>query len=367
VLAPAVLPILARERGLHRSVALTALAAAASVGALSVLWAYSGVTLRQVFGAYAAADAPLGAWVTFRDGFLVTSYGGTILSALGVAWAVRNRALWLAALVLAVLLPELGLYGRYFWSTKYFYYLAPILAIASGYAWKEAWEHGQAPGWRWKAAVALGALAVATEQLTGARTSSPAYRRFEPSPTVATIASITAHGRPMAWVVGPGELIPTADAFRIRTGIGFSGLVWSREKRGLLEALPRIQSFLARHPRAVIFTCTYLSTQCVEGQLIAGGYRFQSSVRSTVAATSRLDLWVRGAAECAVAWINEGDFAAFRAYRDQAADSDMLFVNDMGRVYGRTLTEGDDRWVLRSGNADGLIAVYERPGVGSPP
>lgn len=368
MLPPAALVLFWRHARFSVACLRTALVAAISLVALTLLLLSVGLSWPRVlhhFTELTNTVGVLGYGYTAANLYLETSLVLTACAVGGLALAAWRREWLIPALFASVALPGLYVHGNYLASPKYLYFLAPVLALCAAMLLRAVLPHLlRKTSLLRRLAAALLVLALAAEYLTSLRTSTAEFRRFTPAPTCATLASFHLGAKPATWVVGPGEILPDADAFRVRTGYGFAPWVWHREKQSALAELARLRTTIAHtRGRYAILTTTYLSNQCALGELRAQGYVRTEVVLYPGNPDHHADLWQRGPTRCWLVWVNHSpdDAEAFASYAHRFANLPEYFFNDLGALAAHRLFGPAARdWKLLSPREDGLLAWYER-------
>jgi hypothetical protein len=364
VLAPCLLPLFWRKETPARAVALTSLAAAASLATLVILFRASDADFRDVFGVYSARVGyeDLGYRPTVVGLFEIASLGSLFLAGVGLLSSMLRRNFFPALLLVSVLAPTLFLYSRSVGTPKYLYYLTPALALLAAHGL----GHILAARRLVLGACALGLVGL--ESLTGIRTTRVQVRRFDPQPTLASLSTFHLGPKRLQWVVGPGEVIANDDGFSLWTGLGYSGLVWHREKETAVEQIDGMHRAVDANPQLALLTTTYASYECAAGYLRQKGYRCEERVADRLDSRSHLDRWVDGARLCRLGWINQGDGAPeiFADYFSQSRGMPSYFFNDLGVPYATLLLKACPGAKLVGSRADGLFALYQLSGTGQP-
>jgi hypothetical protein len=277
------LPVLlyAAGRDWRTTLKATVAVAAGSLVLVGILYRASGVTPADILATYSGRGAVEGWWPTIRSMPLLLSPLICALLVAGGVLLVARREWLLLVLIGAGIGVTLPVYGTSLASTKYFYHLVPFFVLAALYAAKVALRRvRQAPGWagrRVRLALAAGVVLLGlADQSVGLLTSSPEFRRYDPSPTLATLATIHGPRRPARVVIGPGEIIPTTDGFRLRTGALFAPWIWHREKSAMLAQLRQFAGLLRTAPRTTVYFSGWLPYQMVVRVLRAGGFDFKT-------------------------------------------------------------------------------------------
>lgn len=367
MLAPAALVLTARRTGYGPALRRTAWVAAISSVALTLLLLSVGLTWPRVWHHFAELRdtvGVLGYGFTLANLHYETSLVLTACAVAGLVVSCVRRDGFIGAFFVSVAIPGAYVHGDYLASPKYLYYLAPVLATCAAVALRTVLSAGRTAGWE-KARVLAGlvVVALAAEYLTAPRTSTAAFRRFTPAPTCATLVSFRLGAKPANWVVGPGEVVPNADGFRVRAGYGFAPWVWRREKQSALTELARLRTVIGRPREYAILAYTYLGHQCALGELRARGFRWVETQRYPGSPDHHADRWERGGERCWLVWINHSpdDVAAFAYYADRFGRMPRYFFNDLGELAANRLFDrAAPEWRQLSPRADGLLTLYER-------
>ncbi|MFA5058389.1 MAG: hypothetical protein WC485_09770 [Opitutaceae bacterium] len=283
LLATPALPVLLylAGRDLRTTLKVGGVIACGSLALVALLYRASGVTPASIMSIYSGRGAVEGWWPTVRALPLLLSPLICVLLAAGSILLIVRREWRLLILIAAGVGATLPVYGTSLASTKYFYHLVPFFLLAALYAGKVVWRRvTAAPVWtdrklRVAFASAVGLLALA-DQAAGLLTSAPEFRRYTPSPALASLATLPGPRRPARLVIGPGEIIPTTDGFRLRTGALFAPWIWRREKTAMLAQLRQFTSLLCASPRTTVYFSGWLPYQMVIRMLRAEGFAFKT-------------------------------------------------------------------------------------------
>lgn|GEM_PF-1395866 len=279
---PAV-PVLmfAASRDLRATIKATAAVAGGSLVLTWMLYGASGVTPADLLSIYSGRGAIEGWWPTLRSMPLLLSPLLCVLLVTGCVLFVIRREWLLLVLAAAGTGATLPIYGTSLASTKYFYHLVPFFLLAALYTGKVVLGSvTKAPAWadrRVRLGLAGGvALLALADQSVGLLTSSPEFRRYNPAPTLATLVTFHGPRRMARLVIGPGEIIPTTDGFRLRTGALFAPWVWRREKIAMLAQLRQFAVILRAAPQTTVYFSGWLPYQMVVRVLRAEGWVFKT-------------------------------------------------------------------------------------------
>jgi hypothetical protein len=214
---------------------------------------------------------------TFQMYFFVTSSLVGVLSLVGVvlmAWQRQWSLLlvWLGGTALTFMI-----YGHSLGSDKYFYVAIPFFLLAAVFAAQDILRRwpGWPPVWRY-AAAAFGAGLLLFDTVIGVLTSSSEYRLFLPRPRLATLANIPTGRRPIDLTVGSGELIFTADGYRLRGGTLFAPATWRLDKAEIIRRLDDLAGILRAPGDCSLFVSDWLGYELVLRILRQEGFDFTS-------------------------------------------------------------------------------------------
>lgn len=264
-----------REKQWWPAIVETTLIALGSLAGFIALCVLSGSSLAHAMEVYGRRGFMHTQWRAFFEVFpLILSPALVLAGILGVGMLVRQRR-WALGLVLASgIAASLVAHGSELTTPKYFYYIVPFLlipALAAVDAIRAAIATGPR-SLRLALPLCAGGILLADAGL-GLRTVTPERRVLLPAPTLATLAHTTWREKPLALVVGPGELIPNVDGFRVRTGHGFAPLAWRREKQRIQTDIAIIRSWLQDRSDLTIYWSGWVTAQIASRELFAAGFR----------------------------------------------------------------------------------------------
>jgi len=331
-----------------------AIAIVATVGVAVLYWA-SETSLLKAFGVY---DTQMGAGLDGRRLWLETPVQmlspALVLAALGGGGLMlRQREFALGLVVLSGSFATLLVYGGVITTPKYLYYLVPF-ALAPALFLAGSWQRLPV----WPARLAMAAVLLG-DGLLGVRTLEPAQRFFTTTPTWATLGR--AGPRNFTLVVGPGELIFNADAFRLRTGQLFAPGCWHREKQRVQADLGTVRAWLegGRH-ELTIYWANWLPLQVAQRELLSLGFRpdGRNAPAGDVAAT---DVWRRGDQIVHLGYLGYVGSSYQPAGPAPASrtGADTYFIGDCAIQSITELADGG-RWRLLSATPEGLITLHQR-------
>ena len=352
-----------REKQWWAAMIKTAAIAAVAVAVLLGLYTLSGTSVLDSLTAYEQRGFLHSGWRTFVDTFpqlLSPALALAGLAGLGLLLAPRHRALGVvfAAGVAASLLAH----GTELTTPKYFYHMIPFLLIPALVLAGELMRVG--PTWRPGARRAAGGALLAVllaDNLLGLRTLTAAQRFFVPTPTLATLLETKWKDKPLALVIGPGELILNVDAFRLRTGKIFAPLSWHREKQRVRADLATIRSWLADGPRELtLYWANWLPVQMAKRELLALGFRPPERHSSDKGAPP-LEDWHRADRTVHLAYLGYAG-SAFQPSGPAPASTTGAATYFIGDEANHPLTELADAryWHLLSATTEGLTTLYQR-------
>jgi hypothetical protein len=281
--APAI-PVLVwlNTRTLRTSAAVTMLVAGASLVLVFALYGSCGLGWQDLFGTYATRGAIDGWGPTLRALPNILSPVICALFAFGFITLVIRREWALLALIVGGCAATLPIYGTSLASTKYFYHLIPFFLIAALSAVQFITDLVKRATLPVKITAATAcALIFVADQAVALQTSSAQFRRYTPEPNLAVLANLPRAQRPWRIVIGPGEMIPTADGFRLRGGSLFAPWVWHREKVALLDQLDRFTELLNAAPDATVYYSGWLPYQIVTRVLRSGDFHYTTRLLAT--------------------------------------------------------------------------------------
>jgi hypothetical protein len=277
---------------------------------------------------------------------------------LGLRSLIRTADFSRLAIVALGVLPTLAAYGPNFTTTKYLYYAIPFALIPAA-LWLR--ELASDPGRRLRGVFLLWIAAALAEAFLGLRTTANPYRRFEYSKTGFDLLAANLGTFKFALAIGSGEVLGTADGFRIRTGTWFAPEVYHREKADLQTETGRLRALPLFGETDVVLTSTYLSNVILDGELMRRGvYPELREPYFPGEPASRTMRWFKSPHALTTLLINhdERDRAHFRAAAD--ALKPRYFLNDRGWQAARHLGVREPEWTCLSPREDGLIQLYRR-------
>jgi hypothetical protein len=371
-IAPLALVVLARHLPLARAMRWTLATAVATVMIFcALLWASDDTPLAIWRFFSSQPKNALGLFHTLQWLYLLHSATGLILALVGVVWATARKDFWLPASFVVVFIPLFAIHGQNFYSTKYFSYGVPILTWSALWTLHRLYEIAGAPrphsAWRRRlarAALASAVAAMALEYTTSIRrVENP--ERLWPLPTGVPLAVFSGGSKAaLVWTLGPGELIPGADGFRMRTGYGFSPWLWHIEKCKVLVECSRLRQLLSGCDRATVITSTYLAHQIVVSLARAQGLKpGPPSHPDTTNTSTEERMWQDGLRRFEIFLVNHTQyrFAEFHEIVAAPLATPVYFANDSGRIYADELFANDSQpWRLLSAQADGTFTIYQR-------
>jgi hypothetical protein len=332
----------------------TALIALVATAGVAILYWASGTSLGNAFGVY---DTQMGAGLTGRRLWVEMPVQllspALVLAALGGAGLMlKRREIALSLVVLSGSIATLTVYGSVITTPKYLFYLIPFALVP---ALLVAGLLRQLPVWPARLAM-VGVLLC--DGLLGLRTLEPAQRFFTTSPTWATFCR-TGNGN-LALVVGPGELIFNADAFRLRTGHQFAPLCWQREKERMRADLATIRSWLETGRDQTIFWSGWLPLQVAQRELLAAGFHPPDGRLAEPKAAPR-ETWRRQGQVVQLGFLGYVG-SEFQAPGPAPASTTGLDTHAIGGNDWGVLAElaDDRRWSSISFMSQGLIVLYQR-------
>ena len=357
--APAVLALRWSRRGFPAAARETAGIAAAA--ALVLVTAFE-LTRLSPLDAWAdfSRRPDFSGWGPFRvRGPLVMGYAASLVCAGGVAWLLARRLWRPLLLVFAGGAPSLIVYGGSLTTPKYLFYATPFLLLPG----LLLLGHLLRPGGRdARLRMSVGGVLIGlqvSELLFGVQTSSAAFRRFDPLPSL-TLARRTIGAKTASVGLGPGEALPTDDGPRLRGGQFWSPALWRREKESMRRECDRLDEVLGRPGSAAVVTSCYLSHQVLVHWLRSHGYK-PGAPRffGNGDASSYITGWTAENGRIVEALVNltAHDVAEFRSSLDLGPR--LLFLDDLGSLHGHRLMEGTGDWKRLSPSENGLLALYE--------
>lgn len=365
LIAPACLPLLADYLGDWKEAArTTAKVAAASLVTLLAIYAAGRVSLADAWAFYGTRGVSESLDLIRRNCYLALSLALLLGAFLGLRFLVRTADATRLGIIALGILPTLAAYGPNFTTTKYFYYALPFAVLPTA-VWlhslrTDALSASRRQFWFW-------ILFAAAEALIGIRSTANIYRRFEYSRTGVDLMAVNLGTFKFAASLGSGEVVGTADGFRVRLGWWHAPQIYSREKTDMLAEQDRLRSLPLFGETGCVLTSTYLSNVILDGELMRRGVHptplppvFPGNP------SSKSTLWTHEGESLTTLLINHTPANAreFRAAELRFAPK--YFLNDLGWQLARHLGVREPDWTCLSPREDGLLALYRRDPAVSP-
>ncbi|MEJ1971705.1 MAG: hypothetical protein WDM96_04185 [Lacunisphaera sp.] len=335
-------------------------AATASVLALVAAFFIVGASFPEAWAAF-TARGNFSDWSVLRiNGWLVLGYTASAISLFSLVWLFFRRQWATLALVIAAGAGPFLIYGGSFASPKYFhaatpFFLLPVLVLLREFLAPA----GPAPQVRRGLAGLFIGLHV-TEALVGVQTSSAEFRRFDPAPPLAPLATIPFGSKLAHLGLGEGEILQTADGPRMRGGQAWAPAMWRREKAAMREEITRLDNLLQTGDIAVVVTSTYLGLRLTETWLRGHGFTAEAPVYFPGNLGSHRTQWHGPGRALTVVQVNHTSADAAVIHGEQGAPGRLLFVNDRGGAAFRHLAAATPGWQLLSPSDNRLLTLYLR-------
>lgn len=361
--APAI-PVLLylASKDLRRSSRFTALIAIGSLILVGTLYRCSGITWTNLSSTYAGRGGIEGWWATIRFLPLLLSPLVCLISLGGTVLLVTRRQWRLLILVVAGCVATLPIYGTSLSTTKYFYHLVPFMLIPAFFAGRQIldWMARLSAAWRKRLAVVFSLAAIA-DQTVALQTSSPEFRRYAAEPILTDLVSLRGHSRLAHLVIGAGEIIPTADGFRLRGGAWFAPWVWHREKKAMLAQLSHLDTICRNSPHVTIYYSGWLPYQMAVRTLRLGGYSFQD--RPTSNSMSFTGNWTQAERQVRIQYLpyRTSPFFDPSYHPENLTGQQTYFIGDLSGIQPITELSDAGEWTpLASEYLWNFITIYRR-------
>ncbi|HEU5079370.1 MAG TPA: glycosyltransferase family 87 protein [Opitutaceae bacterium] len=359
LIAPACFPLLADRLGDWKHAALTtAIVAFVTAVTLVSFYAATHVSLVEAWQLYGTRGVSH-SWTMLPEMcWLALSTLLLVAIVCGVRSLIRTTDLSRLAVIAFGVVPTLAIYGPNFTTTKYLYYAIPFAMIPAA-----LWLHELAtsPEKKFRRIYQLWIVGAIAEAFLGFRTTAYLYRRFEYSKTGFELAAANLGTFKLALTVGSGEVIGTADGFRVRTGTWFAPEVYRREKSDLKTETARLHSLALFGETEVMLTSTYLSNVILDGELMSRGVHPElQNPYFPGDHASRTMRWFKSPHALTTLLINHdaNDRAHFAVAT--ARSKPLYFLSDRGWQEARHLDVRAPSWTCLSPREDGLIELYRR-------
>ena len=363
LVAPACLGIAYwREKQWQPALIRTAVIAVISLAGFLGLYALSGASLGDSFAVYQQRGFLHSGWRTFVEVFpqlLSPALALAGLAGLGLLLSPPRRALGLV-FITGVAASFLA-HGTELTTPKYFYYITPFLLVPA--LALIDWLMRAAPAWPRSLRRAAGLAAVSllvVDSVLGLRTLTPVQRYFLPAPTIATLGEIKWKDKIFALVIGPGELIPNVDAFRLRTGQWFAPACWHREKQRMQTDLATLRSWLTGGSDMTLFCSGWLTAQVATRELLAAGFR-PLDYQRRVSGVPGPEEWWRAEQVVHLGYLGyvSSIYQPPGPAPASTTGSNTYFIGD-GANQSLTELADDLHWHLHSALPEGLVTLYQR-------
>lgn len=359
LISPVILPLLIhRSESLILGVKRTAVVAGIAGVLLLVLLGLSGVSPTDSWGTYSSRDGGTSFASLGRLWWVTTSPAWSLIILAGVLGLIINRKCWLLSVIFLAAAPTFIVYGRSFTTTKYLYYAVPFTLIPGFWLINELSRSSRK---RLYIGAYLIAAGIAVESLLGVRTSSETLRRFDPGDwSLYCGLRVRLFPRPVQIGWGEGEILPTADGFRLRGACFHMPYVWSREKRRSAQFMPGVQKSLLAGGDQTIITSTYLSAQVLSGILILNNGACTAREATAVRSGSTVEEWVVANHVFHVINVNHTDQDRNEFDLYSSAPGSMLFLNDRGSSAALHLGVLPPTWTCELACENALLTLYRR-------
>lgn len=336
----------------------TAAIAAGTVALLlSFLW-LSGVSPVESWETYSARDGEGSIMLLGRLWWITSSPIWSVVVLAGIAGLVIKRRWWMLCILFCAITPSIWIYGRSFTTTKYLYYAMPFVLLPGFWLLSESIRSSRKI---YNITAIIVVSGMVAEACIGVRTSSKMLRRFEPSDWRLYCNLYTQFSeRPIQIGWGEGEVLPTADGFRLRGACFHMPYVWNREKRRLERTIRLIPAIMLDSRDKTIVTSTYMSAQVATGILISSNSVCHSRMLVPDNPSSSIGDWIVDGHPCRMININhtERDRLEFSRYTSDPGLT--LFINDRGASAASHLGVLDSKWACEVGGGNDLLTLYRR-------
>ena len=342
----------------HEVIPIAALSLALLVG----LYAASHVHFREVLAAYEERGGYEGWAHTAAMYCVVTSALVGVLSIVGVLLMARRRDWALLFVWIGGVTLSFAVYGRSLASNKYLYLATPFFILAAVFVGRDILARWSTWSRRCRYAVGglLGCLLL-FDTVLGILTSSPAYRLYEPGPTLGTLARVSIGGRDLELTLGGGELIATTDGYRIRGGTLFAPLAWTRDKADLIRSRRQFSSTaLQQRGDSSVFVGDWLGYQLALRELRLAGFDFNLP-HFPNKAYSYAGIWQKAGKRVHLGYLAYGGSVYFDPHRipSSLTGAETYFLGALGD-HGPLVELNDGmHWQLRTA-AYGFIKLHQR-------
>jgi len=353
-----------RERHWRPAIIQTAAIAVITVVIFLGLYALSGTSVFDSLNSYQQRGFLHTGWRTFGETIPQMLSPALALAALaGLALLLAPTRRPLGVVLICGISASLFAHGTELTTPKYFYYIIPFMLIPALVLIERL---GRAVPVRFHYTAGLAAVVlILADSVLGLRTLMPVQRIFLPTPPLATFVQTTWRDKPIALVIGSGEVVFNVDGFRLRTGKWFAPGCWHREKQRVLTDLATIRSWLApqsadgKRP-LTIYWANWLPLQMAARELLASGFRPAERHTKDMGPAAE-ERWHRDGQVVHLRYLGYAG-STFQAPGPAPASgtgTDTYFIGDSAH---RPLTELSDNrgWQRLSAVPEGLLTVYQR-------
>lgn len=356
-------------RNLRTTVRVTTFTAIGALTVVMTLYHVSGITWASLSSIYAGRGGVEGWWATVRFLPLLLSPVGCLLVLIGLVRLFLKREWKLIALVAAGCAATLPIYGTSLASTKYFYHLVPFALIPAFFAGRDFVKlvAEMRPARRTGIGLVFSLVAF-VDQTFAFQTSTPEFRRYAAEPVFAELARLPGRSRPVRLVFGAGEVIPTADGFRLRGGAGFAPWIWHREKTAMRVQLSRLEAICRDSSHVTFYYSGWLPYQMAVRTLRSSGYDFAG--QPIADSMSYGGDWIRGDHRIRIEYLPYRTSPFFDASRqpENRTGTQTYFIGDLSGVQPITELSDQGDWTpLSPEYLWNFMTVYRRrPGSPAP-
>ena len=362
LISPAVAALAWRRHGrllpVCREILPTALLA---LGLVALLYYGSHVSPLDIVAANSTRGLE-GLGRTVRMYCLITSSLVGALSLVGLALLLLRRQWALLLVWISGVGLSFAVYGRSLGSNKYLYLAAPFFILAAVFAAQEVIQRW--PAWPrvWRyATAALGAALFLFDTVGGVLTSTAERRLFAPRPQVVSLANLPVGGRNIQFTLGAGELIATADGYRMRGGTLFAPATWALDKAELIRRLDGLAVLLLAPDDSSLFVGDWLGYQLALRVLRQEGFDFAQPYVQGIS-YPYAGVWRKGQKVVHLGYLPYAKSEYFDPQRQVAnpTGTNTWFVGTLGDLGPLAeLTDGL-HWQLHSTDRYGYIRVHQR-------
>ena len=335
--------------------------AALALALVTLLYFASSVSPRDIVAANGTRGVE-GLARTVRMYCLITSSLVGVLSLVGLAllawrrqWALLQ--IWISGVGLSFVV-----FGRSLGSNKYLYLATPFFILAAAFAAQDVIQRW--PAWPrvWRfATAALGAALLLFDTVGGILTSTAERRLFVPRPQIASLPSLPLGERNIQFTLGPGELIVTADGYRLRGGTLFAPAAWALDKTELVRRLDGLAVILLAPGDSSLFVGDWLGYQLTLRVLRQEGFEFAQPYIEGIS-YPYAGVWRKGEKIVHLVYLPYAKSEYFDPRRqvENLTGTNTWFVGTLGDLGPLPELPDGLHWQLHSRDRYGYIRVHQR-------